>query len=658
MDSGALLLKTYRRSKYVQDGSVVVQDVRRRYNANNQGRPFQRNSARGNVVARNAGVLDEEELLFIIRENMSQILMTMCDCNNVDPLSLEVDLMRCISLLMLMRKLVGGVNEQGEFDNLAKRITPSGVEEGEKEKEVLRVQTALFKEVKVMEEIFDQMNDEVDQNTVDKQYLEAEMSKVHNESKHISKLEREYLNLQLKYQHLQESFDNNKSQTSQEAPDFNSFFKIKNLEHQIQEKDNVIRDLKVLVSKMNAETNVPVIHSTGVNTSTEASRSKPRSNTKKNMIMPAKSENKKKVEDHPKTNKSVWTKVNRVDSSISSKRVVINSNSESVCKTCKKCLNSANHEMCIVNILNSVNATPTVKTVLNNGKHIWKPKGKLSNNCMNKTKRVWKATGKLFTNVGYQWRPTGKKFALGELCPLTRLPVTSCSKHMTGNRSRLKNFVKKVHQDGNNHVGAIMGYGDYMIGDSVVSRAYYVEGLGHNIFSVGQFCDSDLEVAFRKHSCFVRNMDGVDLLKGWRSTNLYTISVDEMLSTAISTTEAEYIAMSGCCAQILWMRSQLKDYGFIFNKIPLYCDNKSAIALSCNNVQHSRSKHIDIRHHFIREQVKNGVVELYFVETNYQLADILTKALPRERFEFLLPRLGMKSLTPETLKRLQEGEDE
>ncbi|GJV87684.1 putative reverse transcriptase domain-containing protein [Tanacetum coccineum] len=139
---------------------------------------------------------------------------------------------------------------------------------------------------------------------------------------------------------------------------------------------------------------------------------------------------------------------------------------------------------------------------------------------------------------------------------------------------------------------------------------------------------------------------------------LVSWSSKKQRSTAISTTEAEYIAMSGCCAQILWMRSQLKDYGFEFNKIPLYCDNKSAIALCCNNVQHSRSKHIDIRHHFIREQVENRVVELYFVETNYQLADILTKALPRERFKFLLPRLGMKSLTPETLRRLQEGEDE
>ncbi|GKB98363.1 hypothetical protein Tco_0984500, partial [Tanacetum coccineum] len=98
-------------------------------------------------------------------------------------------------------------------------------------------------------------------------------------------------------------------------------------------------------------------------------------------------------------------------------------------------------------------------------------------------------------------------------------------------------------------------------------------------------------------------------------------------STAISSTEAEYIALSGCCAQILWMRSQLTDYGFGFNKIPMYCDNKSVIALCCNNVQHSRSKHIDIRFHFIKEHVENGVIELYFVNTEYQLADIFTKAL-------------------------------
>ncbi|GJU08492.1 putative ribonuclease H-like domain-containing protein, partial [Tanacetum coccineum] len=129
-------------------------------------------------------------------------------------------------------------------------------------------------------------------------------------------------------------------------------------------------------------------------------------------------------------------------------------------------------------------------------------------------------------------------------------------------------------------------------------------------------------------------------------------------SVAISSTEAEYIAMSGCCAQILWMRSQLTDYGLGFNKITMYCDNKSAIALCSNNVQHSRSKHIDIRFHFIKEKVENGVVELYFVNTEYQLADIFTKALCRERIEFLINKLGMRSFTPETLKQLADEAEE
>ncbi|GJZ46460.1 hypothetical protein Tco_0594056, partial [Tanacetum coccineum] len=198
---------------------------------------------------------------------------------------------------------------------------------------------------------------------------------------------------------------------------------------------------KHVVQQKVQQSNVPVIPSTRVSSSTDASRSKPKSNTKKNRILPAKSENKMKVEDHPRTNKSVWTKVNRVESSISSKHVVINLNSESVCKTCNKCLISANHDMCVIKPLNSVNATPTVKNGLNKVKQVWKVKGKLSANGLNKAKQVWKATGKVFANVGYQWRPTGKKFTLGthigghqwrptgkmfilgEQCPLTRVPV-------------------------------------------------------------------------------------------------------------------------------------------------------------------------------------------------------------------------------------------
>ncbi|GJW90361.1 hypothetical protein Tco_0167914 [Tanacetum coccineum] len=234
------------------------------------------------------------------------------------------------------------------------------------------------------------------------------------------------------------------------------------------------------------KTNVHVPPSTGVNSCTDASGSQPKSNTKKNRILPAKSVNKKQVEECPRTNKSSLKTTNHVDSSISSKRTVINSNSYSVCQTCNKCLISANHDVCVVNYLHSVNASPSVK------------------NFMRKVKQVWKATGKVLTSVGYQWRSTGRIFTLGELCPLTRLTkskvvpakqtenvITSktiilwyldsgCSKHMMGDRSRLRNFMKKFTgtiRFGNDHFVAIMGYGDYVIGDSVISRVYYVEGL-------------------------------------------------------------------------------------------------------------------------------------------------------------------------------------
>nr|GFA64562.1 retrovirus-related Pol polyprotein from transposon TNT 1-94 [Tanacetum cinerariifolium] len=103
-------------------------------------------------------------------------------------------------------------------------------------------------------------------------------------------------------------------------------------------------------------------------------------------------------------------------------------------------------------------------------------------------------------------------------------------------------------------------------------------------------------------------------------------------SAAISSTEAEYIALSGYYAQILWMRSQLSDYGLAFNKIPIY--------------------------HFFKEQVENGVIELYFVNTEYQLADLFTKALSRDIIEFLTNKLGMRSFTPETPKKLMNEEDE
>ncbi|GJS81644.1 retrovirus-related pol polyprotein from transposon TNT 1-94 [Tanacetum coccineum] len=111
--------------------------------------------------------------------------------------------------------------------------------------------------------------------------------------------------------------------------------------------------------------------------------------------------------------------------------------------------------------------------------------------------------------------------------------------------------------------------------------------------------------------------------------------------TAMSTAEAEYVSLSACCAQVIWMHTQLLDYGYKCNRIPMYYDSKSAIAISYNPIQHSKMKHIDIRYHFIKEHVEKGNVEIYFVGTEYQLADLFTKALPKERFEYLVHRIDM-----------------
>nr|GFC72289.1 copia protein [Tanacetum cinerariifolium] len=125
--------------------------------------------------------------------------------------------------------------------------------------------------------------------------------------------------------------------------------------------------------------------------------------------------------------------------------------------------------------------------------------------------------------------------------------------------------------------------------------------------------------------------------------------------TGLSTAKAEYVSLSTCCVQVLWMRKQLTDYGFHFNKIPIYCDSKSAIAISCNPVQHSRTKHIAVCYHFIKEHVEKGTIELYFAKTDYQLADIFTKALPADRFNYLARRLGMRNLSTKELERLAKS---
>ncbi|PKU84797.1 Retrovirus-related Pol polyprotein from transposon TNT 1-94 [Dendrobium catenatum] len=115
-------------------------------------------------------------------------------------------------------------------------------------------------------------------------------------------------------------------------------------------------------------------------------------------------------------------------------------------------------------------------------------------------------------------------------------------------------------------------------------------------------------------------------------------------SVALSTAKAKYIALGSCVAQVLWLKQQLIDLGLTIGTIPIYCDNTSAICISKNPIQHSRTKHIDIRHHFIRDHVSKGEIELTHVSTENQLAEIFTKPLAFDTFSTLRTRLGVIDL--------------
>ncbi|GJW79017.1 hypothetical protein Tco_0140699 [Tanacetum coccineum] len=166
----------------------------------------------------------------------------------------------------------------------------------------------------------------------------------------------------------------------------------------------------------------------------------------------------------------------------------VNANSKLICVKCNGCMLYDNHEFCVLNFVNDVHA---------------------------KSKSIKKISKRKV------WKPTGKYLDFG------------CSKHMTGDRSQLTNFVIKflgTIKFKNNHMAKIMGYGDYQIRNVTISKVYYVEGFGHNLFSVGQFCDLNLEVAFRPHTYFIRNLEGDDLLTGSRGNNLYTLSIRDMMT--------------------------------------------------------------------------------------------------------------------------------
>ncbi|GJS19970.1 retrovirus-related pol polyprotein from transposon TNT 1-94 [Tanacetum coccineum] len=293
-------------------------------------------------------------------------------------------------------------------------------------------------------------------------------------------------------------------------------------------------------STSNLASNKPMLSSTGVKPSTSASGSQPSGNTKKDKILQTQSSTQmNKVEAHPRKVKSSLKNKDHVVAPKGTAHVQhskLNANSELKCVKCNGCMLSDNHDLCVLDYINNVNARAKSKSAKKQTK-----------------RKVWKPTGKMFTTIGYIWRPTGRTFTIvGNACPLTRITTTTeaplrkpvvldnetskpavtlvysrkprnsktnvpvskskvlqsvsankkepshpncswyldfgCSKHMTGDRSQLTHFVNKflgTIKFRNDHVEKILGYGDYQIRNVTISRVYYVEGLGHNLFYVG-----------------------------------------------------------------------------------------------------------------------------------------------------------------------------
>nr|GEU41674.1 hypothetical protein [Tanacetum cinerariifolium] len=348
----------------------------------------------------------------------------------------------------------------------------------------------------------------------------------------------------LKYQHLKENLGNNNSLPAQDGPDFDSVFEIKKLKASIQGKDNAIRKLRTQISQLQ-ETRSEADHSVTPKVlapgmyviEVEPIPPRLRNNrevhldylkhlkesvaTLREIVKEAKVE---RPLDRSVASACLYTKhsqklleyvigtcpkdFNRRDKN--SKRTVINSNSDSVCQTCNKCFISANHDMCVIKYLNFVNAPSSTKNVVREVKQVWKPKH---------VKQVRKAIGTMLTAVSYQWKPTGRIFTLREQCPLTRfthlkvVPAKQPENISTRRTDRPLLFRLRLLKR-------------YDTG-SLTAQEFHEKFIG-----TVRFGNDHFGAIMRKHSCYVRDLDGGELIKGSHDSNLYTISVEYMMKSS------------------------------------------------------------------------------------------------------------------------------
>ncbi|GJQ99582.1 putative ribonuclease H-like domain-containing protein [Tanacetum coccineum] len=300
-----------------------------------------------------------------------------------------------------------------------------------------------------------------------------------------------------------------------------------------------------VLTKKGVNSNSNGLSSTGIENTAKTRRPQPRSNTKNDRVPSASksscSKNKEvEVEEHPRNLLLSKNKIHMLSECNNIKLAIRNDKSKVVCTMCKQCLITANHDVCVLNYVNGMNSR---------GK---KQKANVSN-------------------------------------------IANQQKQKPHVKKPKKKFLGTV-RFGNDHVAVTMGYGDLQWGNILITRVYFVEGLGHNLFLVGQFCDSDLEVAFRRNTCFVRNLEGVDLLKGNRTTNLYTINHLEMASASL-------ICLMACATSTkswLW-HQRLSHLNFdtindlakndLVTGLPKFKYHKEHLCPSCDQGKSKRASH-------------------------------------------------------------------
>nr|GEU68489.1 retrovirus-related Pol polyprotein from transposon TNT 1-94 [Tanacetum cinerariifolium] len=468
-----------------------------------------------------------------------------------------------------------------EFDKTCKkRITPTGLTEGERGFE--QTKECYLKECLSKEVFYVATNSELNvarfaemhvANTIIEARcleLKAELynlrDKSHNDNHNelvnrFSNLEVHHLNLQLRYQNFKDSFGNNPPTPAKDTPDFDSVFVIRKMQAFLQGKDNVIKQLKNQISHLQ-ET-----HSKADRTlNFRALDSLITQLTEKVTVLKAQNDmfraKNGKIKQHYKElydsikitgAKNIEQMTALTTENVNMKAQILNNvNSVSTDHVKPTVLTLGkyaidvepipsrlrnNREAHLDYLRHLKESVETIREIVDEANVVRPLDSSIVSACRvnrcsdasgsqprSNTKKNKISPAKVVNKMKVEEHPRTNKSHLRTTNSVDSSSRSkSCSKHMTEDHSWLMNFMKKFIRTvkfRNDHFGAIMGYGDYVIGDSVISMVYYVEGLGHNLFSVEQFCDSDMEVAFRKHSCYVRDTDGVELIKGSRGFNI------------------------------------------------------------------------------------------------------------------------------------------